>query len=286
MLQKGRHAIPPYIRHAEADALLALRRPEDAATAYDDVLAADPSLRSARVGLFFARLEAGGRQRRAGAGGRDGGGGRPEARHVGATGSGSTRSRWRPSPGTTSASPVRRGVGCSRWWKAPRRSGSSARRRRRLRRLADGRGSRTRSRTSQPRSRRRIVQRRSRSRKRRSLVSATTRHESRTSALVTLFPGIRQWSGCGASVRAHDAVELRIDSRVPHRARQRRRQPRLWLRRPIEPVLAAVRRTLATQGGRTSTRRPPPSRASSGARVTARASRPTGPMRRSRPRRG
>ena len=56
-LRKDGNAIPPYVRHAEADALLALRRPEDAASAYDEVLAADPSLRSARVGLFFALLE-------------------------------------------------------------------------------------------------------------------------------------------------------------------------------------------------------------------------------------
>ncbi len=56
-LRKDGNAIPPYVRHAEADALLALRRPEDAATAYGEVLAADPSLRSARVGLFFALLE-------------------------------------------------------------------------------------------------------------------------------------------------------------------------------------------------------------------------------------
>jgi len=57
MLRKEGNPIPPYVRHAEADALLALRRPEDAATAYEEVLATDPSLRSARVGLFFARLE-------------------------------------------------------------------------------------------------------------------------------------------------------------------------------------------------------------------------------------
>ena len=56
-LRKDGSAIPPYVRHAEADALLALRRPEEAATAYDEVLAADPFLRSARVGLFFALLE-------------------------------------------------------------------------------------------------------------------------------------------------------------------------------------------------------------------------------------
>jgi biofilm PGA synthesis protein PgaA len=56
-LRQDGHAIPPYVRQAEADALLALRRPEDAATAYDEVLAADSSLRGARVGLFFALLE-------------------------------------------------------------------------------------------------------------------------------------------------------------------------------------------------------------------------------------
>ncbi len=49
--------IPAYIREAEADALLALRRPDEARVAYGDVLAAEPQLRSARVGLFFALLE-------------------------------------------------------------------------------------------------------------------------------------------------------------------------------------------------------------------------------------
>ena len=49
--------LPPYVRQAEADALLALRRPAEARTAYEDVLAADRRSRSARVGLFFALLE-------------------------------------------------------------------------------------------------------------------------------------------------------------------------------------------------------------------------------------
>jgi len=49
--------LPAYVRHAEADALLALRRPEDARAAYDEVLAADPSNREALVGRFFAEVE-------------------------------------------------------------------------------------------------------------------------------------------------------------------------------------------------------------------------------------
>ncbi len=49
--------IPAYVRQAEADALLALRRPGEARAAYEDVLAAEPRSRSARVGLFFALLE-------------------------------------------------------------------------------------------------------------------------------------------------------------------------------------------------------------------------------------
>ena len=54
--QEGR-PIPPYVRQAEADALLALRRPAEARTAYEDVLATDQRSRTARVGLFFALLE-------------------------------------------------------------------------------------------------------------------------------------------------------------------------------------------------------------------------------------
>ena len=54
--QEGR-PIPAYIRQAEADALLTLRRPGEAREAYEDVLAADRQSRSARTGLFFALLE-------------------------------------------------------------------------------------------------------------------------------------------------------------------------------------------------------------------------------------
>ena len=54
--QEGR-AIPPYIRQAEGDALLALRRPAEARVAYEDVLATDPKSHSVRTGLFFALLE-------------------------------------------------------------------------------------------------------------------------------------------------------------------------------------------------------------------------------------
>lgn len=49
--------VPAFVRQAEADALLALRRPEDALAAYDEVLAADPSNRTATVGRFFAEIE-------------------------------------------------------------------------------------------------------------------------------------------------------------------------------------------------------------------------------------
>jgi len=49
--------LPSYARQAQADALLALRRPEDATVAYRDVLAADPANRDARVGLFYAQVE-------------------------------------------------------------------------------------------------------------------------------------------------------------------------------------------------------------------------------------
>jgi biofilm PGA synthesis protein PgaA len=49
--------IPAYVREAEADALLALRRPDEARTAYEEILAADPRSRPARMGLFFALLE-------------------------------------------------------------------------------------------------------------------------------------------------------------------------------------------------------------------------------------
>ena len=54
--EEGR-PIPVYVRQAEADALLALRRPDEARVAYEDVLATEPQSHAARVGLFFALLE-------------------------------------------------------------------------------------------------------------------------------------------------------------------------------------------------------------------------------------
>jgi biofilm PGA synthesis protein PgaA len=49
--------IPPYVREAEADALLALRRPEEAQRGYEEVLRADPTVREAQIGRFFALVE-------------------------------------------------------------------------------------------------------------------------------------------------------------------------------------------------------------------------------------
>ena len=49
--------IPPYVREAEADALLALRRPQEARLGYEEVLRADPTLREAQIGRFFALVE-------------------------------------------------------------------------------------------------------------------------------------------------------------------------------------------------------------------------------------
>jgi biofilm PGA synthesis protein PgaA len=49
--------IPPYVRQAEADTLLALRRPAEARTAYQEVLGVDARSITARVGLFYALLE-------------------------------------------------------------------------------------------------------------------------------------------------------------------------------------------------------------------------------------
>ena len=49
--------LPAYVRQAEADALLALRRPDEARVAYEEVLVTERQSHSARVGLFFALLE-------------------------------------------------------------------------------------------------------------------------------------------------------------------------------------------------------------------------------------
>jgi biofilm PGA synthesis protein PgaA len=49
--------LPSYAREALADALLYMRRPEDARAEYDAVLAADPGNRDARAGRFYASVE-------------------------------------------------------------------------------------------------------------------------------------------------------------------------------------------------------------------------------------
>lgn len=50
-------AIPPYVRRAEADALLASRRPAEARAAYEEVLRVDPGDQGARMGLFWSALD-------------------------------------------------------------------------------------------------------------------------------------------------------------------------------------------------------------------------------------
>lgn len=56
-LRASGDSLPPYVRIAEADALLGARRPNEALQAYQDVLAANPNNRDARIGLFFAQVE-------------------------------------------------------------------------------------------------------------------------------------------------------------------------------------------------------------------------------------
>lgn len=56
-LREAGDSLPPYVREAEADSLLALRHPEEALRAYREVLAADPSNRNARQGLFYSQIE-------------------------------------------------------------------------------------------------------------------------------------------------------------------------------------------------------------------------------------
>ncbi len=50
-------ALPPFVRQAEADSLLALRRPREARPIYVEVLGADPSNRDAHVAYIFACVE-------------------------------------------------------------------------------------------------------------------------------------------------------------------------------------------------------------------------------------
>ncbi|QSX73847.1 poly-beta-1,6 N-acetyl-D-glucosamine export porin PgaA [Lysobacter arenosi] len=56
-LRASAGSLPPYVRIAEADALLGARRPDEAQQAYQEVLVALPNSRDARIGLFFAQVE-------------------------------------------------------------------------------------------------------------------------------------------------------------------------------------------------------------------------------------
>ncbi len=56
-LRASGDSLPPYVRLAEADALLGARRPHEARQAYEGVLVTWPDSREARVGLFFSQVE-------------------------------------------------------------------------------------------------------------------------------------------------------------------------------------------------------------------------------------
>jgi biofilm PGA synthesis protein PgaA len=56
-LRSGGDRLPIYVRQAEADALLALRRPAEAYTAYNDVIEAQPQNQAAKIGRFFTEVE-------------------------------------------------------------------------------------------------------------------------------------------------------------------------------------------------------------------------------------
>jgi biofilm PGA synthesis protein PgaA len=56
-LRRSGDRLPPYVREAEADSLLALRRPDEARVAYNEVIEADPQNQAAKLGRFFAEVE-------------------------------------------------------------------------------------------------------------------------------------------------------------------------------------------------------------------------------------
>jgi len=56
-LRRGGDRLPPYVRKAEADSLLALRRPAEARQAYAEIVAAEPRNRDALIGRFYAEVE-------------------------------------------------------------------------------------------------------------------------------------------------------------------------------------------------------------------------------------
>ena len=221
-LRKDGNAIPPYVRHAEADALLALRRPEDAATAYDEVLAADPSLRSARVGLFFALLEQediDGALALVDAMAAEGGPKRGtsanwewlDAQLLAAIAryyAGQPREAWRRLQPLVEGAPAL-GV-------PPLGEGARSRRARGWPRLADEESHIAATLAPPDRSTEIALAEAALSRKR------FDEAESRTAALVTLYPEDQAVERLRRSVRAHDAVELRVESEHAVRARQRR----------------------------------------------------------------
>ena len=220
-LRKDGNAIPPYVRHAEADALLALRRPEEAAAAYEEVLAGNPSLAPRARGPVLRVARAGRHRPGTYTRGCDGCGRRPQARYVGQLASGSTRSCWRQSRATMPASQP--GGGSSRWSEgAPGTRVPSLARRPDQPALKAGRGSPTRSRTSPPRSRRRTVRRRSRSRKRRSLASASTKPRAAARRSSRSTPRNQGVERLRRKVRAHECRRAARGVRDTVRARQRR----------------------------------------------------------------
>jgi biofilm PGA synthesis protein PgaA len=56
-LRRGGDRLTPYVRQAEADALLALRRPGEARVAYQEVIEAQPQNQAAKIGRFFTEVE-------------------------------------------------------------------------------------------------------------------------------------------------------------------------------------------------------------------------------------
>ena len=265
-------------QQAEADALLALRRPAEARTAYEAVLATDPRLRSARVGLFFALLEdeqvsaalaladamaaEGGpktwrqarrRSRRRNWDSLDGQTLAATARYY----AGANREAWRRLQPLVNGAPgpvvpafggrpqIASASGCA----AARRRGDAHRR------LVDSPGS---------------IHPRSRSPRPRSCADATTRPGSAPPRLGRSSPPTRPWSGCGAAVRRRRRAGTALRLAVPHRAGGRARQSRLGIRRPIGAAGAAHRRTLAPEGGVPISHRLRPSRVSFGGPVTGR----------------
>jgi biofilm PGA synthesis protein PgaA len=56
-MRRDEMPIRPYIREAEADSLLALRKPEEARAIYAELAVVDPANRNARIGRFYAEVE-------------------------------------------------------------------------------------------------------------------------------------------------------------------------------------------------------------------------------------